>query len=255
MYLRPEVISTDWSDAVRFIESHHLGLLTTAIPLSGQPTIQATHIPFLFDAPGTAPTTAVENINNIATNSTTGIWNGGDLGKLRCHLARSNPQAKALLSVPELSLASEEILVVFSDPNNAAGYVTPQWYIETKPATAKTVPTWNYAELQLYGHARLTSPSQIVRDLSDQEEKKYADKTQNGGKCWKVEDAPANYIEIKERAIVGVEITITKAAFKLKMSRENTNGDRKGVIDGLRQLGGHAEKEMADTVERLGPLK
>lgn len=35
----------------------------------------------------------------------------------------------------------------------AKAYITPSWY-ETKRATGKVVPTWNYAIVQVYGRLR-----------------------------------------------------------------------------------------------------
>ncbi|CDR98660.1 uncharacterized protein SPSC_02461 [Sporisorium scitamineum] len=256
MYMRPETVVSDWDAVESFLSEHSLGLLTTAIPLSGQSTLQSSHLPFLFLPPSTPPLTANATAST-STNSVDGTWNCGpdgdvDLGKLQCHIARSNPQAKALLSVQ----AGEEVLVVFSSPLNQAGYMSPQWYLETKPSTAKTVPTWNYSELQIYGTISPTPPavlSQIVRRLGDKHERKYADKV-GTAQVWTVDDAPPKYIELLERAIVGFEVKITKVGFKMKMSREKSVGDRKGVLEGLRRVGGEAG-EVADLVERLGPMK
>lgn len=250
MYLRPEVIVSDWAAVRRFLQEHPLGLLTTAIPLAAQSTLQASHIPFLYDPPAETP--AAAEASSSSSSSAAGTWNHGDLGVLRCHLARANPQAKALLSLP--SPTSEEVLIVFSDPINSAGYISPQWYTETKPSTHKTVPTWNYAELQIYGIPTiLPSPHTTVDDLSNKHEKLYAEKLHKD-QVWKLTDAPAKYIELMERAIVAVSIKVTKLGFKVKMSREKSEADRKGVLDGLRSVGGDAAK-VADLVERAGPFK
>ncbi|SJX60262.1 uncharacterized protein SRS1_11576 [Sporisorium reilianum f. sp. reilianum] len=252
MYLRAPTAVCEWSAVEAFLAAHSLGLLTTAIPLAGQSTIQASHLPFLFHAPNTPPPP-----DETPSTSGDGTWHVGpdssvDLGRLQCHLARANPQAKALLSLTR----PEEVLVVFASPLNQAGYITPQWYTTTKPLTAKTVPTWNYAELHIYGLISPTTPEtlrQIVSDLSDVHEHKHVEK-KGEGDVWKVEDAPEAYIRVLERSIVGMEIKIMKVGLKMKMSREKGEGDRQGVLEGLRGLGGDAG-EMADLVERLGPIK
>ncbi|TKY90456.1 hypothetical protein EX895_000454 [Sporisorium graminicola] len=256
MYMRPETVVSEWSAVEEFLGEHSLGLLTTAIPLAGQATLQASHLPFLFLPPGTPPPVA-ESVGTTSNNSVDGTWNSGpddtlDLGRLQCHLARSNPQAKALLSLS----APEEVLVVFSSPLNHAGYISPQWYTTTKPATAKTVPTWNYAELQVYGRILPTDSAtlaQITRALSDTHERKYADQTQKA-EVWSVDDAPESYVRLLQRAIVGMQIKITKIGLKMKMSRDKGVGDREGVLEGLRGVGGEAGR-VADLVERLGPMK
>ncbi|SNX81535.1 related to transcriptional regulator [Melanopsichium pennsylvanicum] len=264
MYLRPETVVSDWTEVERFLEALPLGLLTTAIPLAGQPTIQASHLPLLFTPPSRAPATVAEvSQTPISSTSTSfsGTWNSNpnsstnfDLGILRCHLSRGNPQAKALLSQAEQTCTeNEEVLAVFSDPTNIAGYISPQWYKATKPDTGKVVPTWNYTELQLYGHPTIVSPSQIVRDLSDKHEQLYANKV-NKQEKWKVEHAPREYTDLLERAIIGLEIKINRVGFKCKMSTEKAEGDRTGVIEGLRDLGGEAAI-MGDLVEKRASTK
>lgn len=257
MYLKPETTVSDWSAVEAFLAEHPLGLLTTAIPLVGQPTMQASHVPFLYLPPASPPPT----LTGSGSSGVCGTWSstasGGeeiDLGRLRCHLARSNPQAKALLS--RSPSTEDEALIVFASPLNHAGYISPRWYTTTKPATAKTVPTWNYAELHVYGHIAPTSPatlSQIVRDLSDAQERRYAD-TVGRDEVWSVDDAPPKYVELLQRAIVGLEVKVTRVGLKMKMSREKPEGDRQGVMAGLREVGGDAAR-VADLVERLGPMK
>src|SRR5262245_55500510 len=58
----------------------------------------------------------------------------GDKGRLRAHLAKANPQWRAIQS-------GAPVLVVFQGVHS---YITPSWY-ETKRETGKVVPTWNYA--------------------------------------------------------------------------------------------------------------
>jgi transcriptional regulator len=47
----------------------------------------------------------------------------------------------------------QEVLVLFTATSHH--YVTPKFYTETKPVTAKVVPTWNYSAVQGYGRATL----------------------------------------------------------------------------------------------------
>ncbi len=70
--------------------------------------------------------------------------------------------------------------------HNTEGYISPQWYVETKPSTAKTVPTWNYVELQLYGVPRiLASPHAVVEALSDKTRALYTPKVGKSGRSGK----------------------------------------------------------------------
>lgn len=149
------------------------------------------------------------------------------------------------------------MLVVFGDSSNGDGYISPQWYKETKPRTGKVVPTWNYSELQLYGVATvLPSPHGIVTELTNLHEGRYVEKVGKGeGEEWRVSDAPKGYIDVLKRAIVGVEIKVTKIGFKLKMSRDKGEVDRKGVVEGLEGLKTEGAMRIAETVERLGAYK
>ncbi|KAK1494747.1 transcriptional regulator [Colletotrichum tamarilloi] len=81
-----------------------------------------------------------------------------ELGRLRGHLARANPQSKDI--VEELSRGESgtavitlqrNVLVVFTSP--VQHYVTPRFYTEKKPVNGKVVPTWNYSAVQVYGKA------------------------------------------------------------------------------------------------------
>ncbi len=51
------------------------------------------------------------------------------------------------------------------------------------------------------------------------------------------------------RAIVGVEIRLTRIEGKWKLSQNRPRHDRLGVIDGLRAQGGDASLKMAELVE------
>ena len=62
-----------------------------------------------------------------------------------------------------------------------------------------------------------------------------------------VAKAPRPFIEGQLRAIVGVELEITRIEAKAKLSQNRPPADVEGVIAGLRARG---DKESADAVER-----
>lgn len=72
---------------------------------------------------------------------------------------------------------------------------------------------------------------------------------------WKVNDAPERYIELMKRAIVGIEIEITRLEGKVKMSQEMGKGDRAGVVKGFRNTGSELGREMARLVQERSDLK
>ncbi|UZJ55534.1 hypothetical protein CBS101457_004854 [Exobasidium rhododendri] len=211
MYLR-EVHAEHSVPALQaFIQQNPLGIFTTALASSKYPLLQCTHIPWVYDV------------------------NEDGLGVLRGHLARNNPHAKALLEATKGSpsgVLEEEAMILFNAPHH--GYVTPQYYVQSKPANGKVVPTWNYAAAQIYGKATVYSDDdsdfilQQVNDLTDQEEAR-----EGAAKPWKVKDAPDRYIQLLSKAIIGLKIDVVRIEGKYKMSQEMGVEDRQGVIDGF----------------------
>jgi transcriptional regulator len=252
MYLRSHHVETSLPILRQLIRSHPLGIFTTAIPSTQHPLIQSSHIPWLLDL-------------DDETSST-------ELGKLRGHMARANPQCKAIID--SLSAApsgangdvlEQEVLVLFNSP--VQHYVTPKFYVETKPATGKVVPTWNYAAVQVYGKARIFWDAKRdntgaflqkqVEDLSKYAETSIMGYTGQDGskKAWEVADAPDSYVGLLKKAIIGIEIEISRMEGKFKMTQEMGNGDRQGVIEGFQNLGTEVGKEVADMVKWRGELK
>lgn len=160
---------------------------------------------------------------------------GGEHGILRAHLARANPQGRDLATV-------EECLVAFQGPQ---GYVTPSWYA-SKQAHGRVVPTWNYATVHAWGRPRVIEDAAWLR-------RQIADLTalREGSRAepWAVSDAPEPFVAAQIRALIGVEIPITRIEGKWKMSQNRPEPDRAGVIAGFRAAG---EAELADLVTERG---
>jgi transcriptional regulator len=72
---------------------------------------------------------------------------------------------------------------------------------------------------------------------------------------WQVDDAPADFVTAQMRAIVGVEIVISRIEGKWKMSQNRPAADRLGVIAGFREAGEAGEAIAGLVAERGGPLK
>jgi len=62
-----------------------------------------------------------------------------------------------------------------------------------------------------------------------------------------VDDAPRAFVEGQLRAIVGVELVVSRIEAKAKLSQNRTPADVEGVIEGLRARG---DREAADAVEQ-----
>ncbi|MBM4418483.1 MAG: FMN-binding negative transcriptional regulator [Chloroflexi bacterium] len=159
---------------------------------------------------------------------------------LRCHVARANPQ------IADLS-AGAECLVLFQGPE---AYISPAWYA-TKAATGRVVPTWNYAMVQARGVPRLIDdPVWIMAQI----EALTGEHESPRPEPWAVADAPSSFVEGMLRAIVGVEIAVTRCEGKWKTSQNRPVEDRRGVVAGLERE--RPEREaMANLVRRTLPTE
>jgi transcriptional regulator len=233
----------------KLIRENPLGLLTTAISSPNFPFLQTSHIPFVLDIEDESSET--------------------ELGKLRGHLARVNPQSKAMIESltenPQLNnVIEQDVIVVFNSP--IQHYVTPKFYTETKPTTGKVVPTWNYAAAQVYGRAKIFYDTKTdeaghflakqISDLSYHAETKVMGFTGGDNPVdWKVSDAPDRFVELLKKSIIGIEIEITQMGGKFKMSQEMGVGDREGVIKGFARLESETAQEMSKLVQNRSDIK
>jgi len=140
-------------------------------------------------------------------------------GTLRGHVARANPVWRDQVS-------DVEALVVFQGPS---GYVTPSWY-PTKRETGKVVPTYNYAVVHAYGPLRIVEDAVWLRRLVGQLTRTFEAARSDP---WQVTDAPESYIDAQLRAIVGIEIPLTRLLGKWKVSQNKSAEDQAGVAEAL----------------------
>ncbi len=162
------------------------------------------------------------------------------MGTLQAHMARANPQWRALA-------AGAEVLIVFQGPDH---YITPAWY-ETKRETGKVVPTWNYAIVQVRGTVRVIEDSQWLRAQVDRLTDGHESKRMVP---WAVGDAPDDFITAQLKGIVGIEVQITAIEGKWKVSQNRNEADRRGVAEGLEAEGSEAAGAMAAMVREWGGL-
>ena len=143
----------------------------------------------------------------------------GPLGTLRGHVSRSN------LVWKDVDLAVEA-LAIFSGPD---AYITPNWYA-TKRETGEAVPTWNYVVVHAYGLLRVIEDPAWLRshleELTHHKESGYPEP-------WTLADAPADYIARMLGGTVGLEIEVSRIEGKWKVSQNQPESNRKGVIAGL----------------------
>jgi transcriptional regulator len=152
----------------------------------------------------------------------------GEHGALYGHVARNNDQWR--------KPARGESLAIVRGPD---AYVSPSWYA-AKAEHGRVVPTWNYLTAHVYGqllvHDDPTWVEAIVRRLTAKHEAaRLASPRQPP--AWSVDDAPRAFIEGQLRAIVGLELQITRIEAKAKLSQNRPVGDIAGIVDGLAARG------------------
>ena len=155
----------------------------------------------------------------------------GPHGALLGHVARNNDQWR----VP----ARGESLVIV---RGADAYISPGWY-QSKAEHGRVVPTWNYITAHVYGqlvvHDDPVWVENLVRRLTAKHEAARAEP-------WSVDDAPGKFLAGQLRAIVGLELAITRIEAKAKLSQNRPEADVVGVVAGLRERG---DEQSARDVE------
>lgn len=159
----------------------------------------------------------------------------GSKSSLRGHIARGNPLGRNRSSTP--------CLVIFQGPDH---YISPNWY-PMKKEHGRAVPTWNYLAVHLHGQLTVIDDiawlRSMVTRLTDRHESQF-------DQPWKVTDAPEAYIDKLLLGIVGIEISVDRIEGKWKVSQNQTEANRAGVVQGLCQLNQEAAQQIAQEVKR-----
>lgn len=211
MYIPPHFNETDPSVLHNLIRSYPFAAWVTQV----ESELTVNHLPFLLQ---------VGQDQN-------------DCGRLVGHVARANPVWTACSS-------GVNSVVVFQ---GAQSYISPSWY-PSKQDGGKAVPTWNYAVVHAHGQPRIIDDRdwllEHVSQLSELHERQR-------NLPWRITDAPTDYIEHMLRAIIGIEIPITRLEGKWKVSQNRSEQDRLGVVAGLREYDDPAARDMAELVQTM----
>lgn len=148
----------------------------------------------------------------------------GEHGALLTHVARNNRQWS--------DAPTGEALVIVHGVDH---YISPTW-LPSYAETRQVVPTWNYLTVHAYGelvaHDDPAWTEGAVRRLTARHETDYA-----------VDDVDPDYLTRMLRAIVGLEVRLTRVEAKAKMSQNKMPDDVRGIVAGLR--GEHADGSPA----------
>jgi transcriptional regulator len=171
--------------------------------------VDANHIPFEFDP------------------------SAGPAGLLTGHVARANP-------VWQECAGGADVLVIFRGNES---YISPNWY-PSKHETHRLVPTWNYEVVHAHGRLTVRDDERFIRGVVARLTRTHEAQE---ARPWKMGDSPADYIDGMVRAIVGIEIAITRLEGKSKLSQNREARDVQGAVQTLRERGQAAlAQAMAD---------
>jgi transcriptional regulator len=159
----------------------------------------------------------------------------GTHGSLLGHFARNNEHWR----LPPLG----EAMVILRGPD---AYITPNWYA-SKAEHGRVVPTWNYVTAHVHGelviHDDVEWLGALVRRLTAKHEAGQA-------RPWSADDAPPVFVAGQLRAVVGVELRISRIEAKAKLSQNRPAADIDGVVEGTRARG---DQEMSRAVDEARP--
>jgi len=191
----PDSFLQNDSEAIRTLITNH-PLAALVTMADGQ--LEANHIPLLYLPPS----------------------EDAPQGKLLGHVAKANDVWKTNQSAAALA--------IFQGPEQ---YISPNWY-PSKHETGRAVPTWNYTAIHIHGTLTFHQDAEWLRDavtkLTDHQEAAQPSP-------WQVTDAPAQYIDGMLKAIVGLELHITRIEAKWKVSQNRSVEDREAVAAALDQ--------------------
>lgn len=150
---------------------------------------------------------------------------------LTAHVARANP-------VWQQCGDGMDVMVIFRGKES---YVSPNWY-PSKHESHRQVPTWNYVVVHAHGRLTVQNEEKFVRGVVARLTRTHE---ANESKPWKMGDSAPEYIDSMLKAIVGIEIAITRLEGKAKLSQNREARDR---LNAAEVLSGKGEAELAQAM-------
>jgi predicted FMN-binding regulatory protein PaiB len=100
-------------------------------------------------------------------------------------------------------------------------YISPSWYA-SKAEHGRVVPTWNYSTAHVYGRLMVHDDPAWISPARCGASRTPTRLSFNHP--WSVDDAPERYVSGQLRAIVGLELVITRIEAKAKLSQNRPDG-------------------------------
>lgn len=148
------------------------------------------------------------------------------------HLATANPQAAELDGAP--------ILLVFTGPN---AYVTPTWY-QMQPAA----PTWNYADVQVRGVARMLDQEEALAVI----ERTIQVLEDGRDPRWLLEGESVDYANRILPGVRAFRVEVTGVDYQFKLSQDKPSDVQQRVREGLAASRRGQDRDVAELMEALG---
>ncbi len=163
----------------------------------------------------------------------------GPLGTLRAHVARANPVWQQAGDAP--------VLVIFQAVD---GYISPNWY-PSKPEHHRHVPTWNYQVVHAHGVLKVRDDERFLRGLVGRLTREHEQRAQQA-RPWRMGDSAPDFIDGMLKAIVGIEVEVTRLVGKFKLGQNREARDLEGAATGLDGLG---QQDLAQAMRSAAPKR
>lgn len=137
----------------------------------------------------------------------------GEHGRLLAHLSRVNPQWRDV---------ADEVLVIAHGPDH---FVSADW--QPSPTA---VGTWNYETVHAYGDLVVHDDIDFCRDVVRAVAAKHEPR-------WRYDDVDPAAMDLMLRAVVGVEIRLTRVVGKAKLSQNKHPDVIRSIMAGLAENG------------------
>jgi transcriptional regulator len=161
----------------------------------------------------------------------------GVLVELVGHVARGNPFHEAI------GKDGAPVVAVF---RGADAYVSPSLY-PSKLEHGKAVPTWNYLAAEARGVIHVDRDPANMADYLVPLTQMMESHRPNP---WAVSDAPADYMAMMMRGIVGLRIAVCELSAKRKISQGKSQADYESVVNAFAASGNQNEQIISSEMTK-----
>jgi transcriptional regulator len=238
-YVNPFYVKNEENDRallMQFIQENSFGLVVYASDDSaGVPA--AIHVPILKSSTIAEDELILKGHVALANR----FW--------RCIPGAQEVASKLNVKLSEFQEAAieknKEILIVFNGPH---AYISPISYLPSH----KSVPTWNYTAVHLYGTPKAEMVEEdVLNELSNENEQHFQNFHGNE-KIWSMHDSEMigrDYIDQQIKGIVGFQVKLTRWQGRFKLSQNKNEQVQQQVRD---QMSKESQKKLEEYMIQIG---